>query len=62
MLTEQLANEWISEGLSERRITEIATYQIPSEEIEAYPIRKDFLTAADPNERFAYEGLAEVTF
>ncbi|GEO08739.1 SOS response-associated peptidase [Segetibacter aerophilus] len=62
ILTEQLANEWISEGLSEQRITEIATFQLPSKEIDVYPIRKDFLTALDPSERFQYEGLSELVY
>jgi putative SOS response-associated peptidase YedK len=60
ILTEELAAEWISDGLSESRITEIAAFQLPSEQMEAYPIRKDFLTAQDPTERFVYEDLSEL--
>lgn len=57
ILTEELAGEWISDGLTEERITEIATYQIPAEEMEAYTIQKDFKTALDPTERYEYEDL-----
>jgi putative SOS response-associated peptidase YedK len=60
ILSEDLAGEWISDGLGESRITEIATFQMPSSQMEAYPIRKDFLTAQDPTERFAYEDLSEL--
>lgn len=60
ILTEELAGEWISDGLSEERITEIATFQLPSDQMEAYTIRKDFLSAIDPAEKFVYEDLSEL--
>jgi hypothetical protein len=47
ILTEELAGEWISDGLTESRVTEIATFQIPSKQLEAYPIREDSHTAQD---------------
>jgi hypothetical protein len=37
ILTEDLAAEWISDGLSEERITEIATYQIPAKKCTPIP-------------------------
>jgi putative SOS response-associated peptidase YedK len=57
MLTEDLAHEWIFGNLTENRIKEIAAFQIPSEELEAYTIRKDFKAVADPLEAFTYEEL-----
>lgn len=57
ILTPQLAGEWISDGLTEERITEIATFQYPSEEMEAWPIQKDFKTAANPLEMADYQDL-----
>jgi putative SOS response-associated peptidase YedK len=40
ILTKELAGEWLSTGLSEKRITEIATYQIPAHQMDAHPIPK----------------------
>jgi putative SOS response-associated peptidase YedK len=57
ILTEALAGEWISDGLSEKRILEIATFQYPASEMEAWPIQKDFKTALDPTEPFHYPDL-----
>jgi putative SOS response-associated peptidase YedK len=57
ILTAELAGEWISDGLTEERITEIATFQYPAEEMEAWPIHKDFKTAAEPTEAFEYADL-----
>jgi len=54
ILTPQLAGEWISDGLPEERITELATFQYPSEQMEAWPIQKEFKTALDPTEVFVY--------
>ncbi len=48
ILPEHLAGEWISDGLSEERITELATYQVDADMMEAYPIEKDFKNALDP--------------
>ena len=62
ILSEQLAGEWISDNLSEERITEIATNQFPANEMEAYTIQKDFRTALDPKEAFRYEELVELVF
>ena len=57
ILTPKLAGEWISDGLSEDRIIEIATFQYPAEDMEAWPINRDFKTAADPTHACTYEGL-----
>jgi putative SOS response-associated peptidase YedK len=60
ILTEELAAEWISDGLTEKRITEIATFKIGSDKMKAYTIPKDFKTALDPTEPFKYEGLPDI--
>lgn len=57
ILPEALAAEWISDGLSEERITEIATHQYPASDMQAWPILKDFKTALDPHAEFAYKDL-----
>lgn len=45
ILTEKMAGEWISDGLSEQRITEIALSQLPADEMDVHTVRKDFLSA-----------------
>ncbi|WEK37907.1 MAG: SOS response-associated peptidase [Candidatus Pseudobacter hemicellulosilyticus] len=57
ILTEDLAWEWLFGNLSEERITAIATSQYPTEQMSAYPIAKDFRTAADPGAAFEYPEL-----
>ncbi len=54
ILTEDLAYEWLFDNLDEARISEIAKFQFPSEEMEAYTIAKDFREGGDPCERFEY--------
>jgi putative SOS response-associated peptidase YedK len=58
ILTQELAGEWISDGLSEERIKEIATFRIPPSQLEAHPVPKDFLQLEDPRTQFEYEGLS----
>lgn len=57
ILPDYLAQEWIRDGLSQQRITEIATYQYPANEMQAYPINKDFRALDDPQEQFNYSEL-----
>jgi putative SOS response-associated peptidase YedK len=57
ILTEDLAYEWIMEDVSEERIKEISSYQLPYEFMEAHSIAKDFKMAEDPTEEFLYEEL-----
>jgi len=57
ILPEDLAWRWIMEDLTEPEIQKIASYQLPSEEMYVYTIRKDFKTAPDPLEPFDYEEL-----
>jgi len=57
ILTEALAVEWLSNVLSEERVTEIASFQMPAGDMEAWPIHKDFKTAECPTEPMAYNEL-----
>lgn len=57
ILTEDLAYEWIMEDLSEERIQEIASYQLPSDYMAAYTISKEFKALENPLEPFEYEEL-----
>ncbi|MBW8683512.1 SOS response-associated peptidase [Chitinophaga rhizophila] len=48
ILTEELAWEWLFGELSEERITQIATFQFPYEQMRIYTLDKNFKTSADP--------------
>ena len=54
ILTEDLAYEWLFGELDEKRISEIAQFQIDPALMEAYTIRKDFRECLEPTERFEY--------
>lgn len=54
ILPEDLAYEWIQDGLTEIRIKEIASYQLPSEKMQAWTIAKDFLKQKDPSQYYEY--------
>lgn len=60
VLTDELEEEWLQKDLSEKRIKEIATFQYPSEDMEAWTIRKDFRERTDPQEYFEYEKLPPI--
>jgi putative SOS response-associated peptidase YedK len=60
ILTEELAGEWISYGLSESRITEIATTQYPTEQMEAWTVAKEFKTALEPSDQFEWEDVPQL--
>jgi putative SOS response-associated peptidase YedK len=57
ILTEKFANEWLQEELNETRIKEIANFQFPDNDMQAYSIRKDFKNAVSPQEKFTYPEL-----
>jgi putative SOS response-associated peptidase YedK len=57
ILNEELAYEWMFGKLDEKRISEIAATQYPANEMTAYPIAKDFITALRPEEPFNYADL-----
>ena len=48
VLTDELKGEWLQKDLSEKRIKEIATFQYPSKDMEAWTIRKDFRERTNP--------------
>lgn len=60
ILTDELKEEWMQKELSEERIQAIATFQFPSEELEAWTVQKNFREAHHPQEYFEYEGLPEI--
>lgn len=47
ILNEDLAYEWLLGDLSEERITEIATWQFPAEDMDACTVAKDFREALE---------------
>jgi putative SOS response-associated peptidase YedK len=57
ILSENLAHEWLQEGLTESSIKEIANFQLDDDDMEAHSIRKDFKIAAHPQEKFVYAEL-----
>ncbi len=57
ILNEDLAYEWIQDGLSEERISEIASFQFPGSQMEARTINKDFLNREVPTEECVYSEL-----
>lgn len=60
ILPDDLAYEWIQDGLTPERITELATYQLPASEMAAYSIEKDFRAMSEPETPFKYEELPEL--
>jgi putative SOS response-associated peptidase YedK len=60
ILPEDLAWEWMMEELSEQRIKEIASYQLPSHEMKAHSIAKDFKLADDPTAVYQYTELPAI--
>ncbi len=57
ILPDQLALEWIQNGLTKERILELGAYQYPAEQMKAYTIQKDFRTLPDPEEAYIYNEL-----
>lgn len=55
ILTKELAEEWISDGLSKERIIQIAATQHPAELMEAYSVPKDFQEINEPRQKHVYE-------
>ena len=48
ILTKDLASEWLLADLDEERISEIASYQFPAEQMQACNIPKNFRSALEP--------------
>ena len=61
ILPEALAYEWLLGYPSEQRIQELAAHQLASENMNAYPIQKDFRQQEDPTVAFEYEELPALT-
>lgn len=57
MLTDDLAWEWMFGKLDEKRISEIARWQIPWQDLQYYTLTKDFLNSGDPLAEFVYPDL-----
>lgn len=53
----EVAEEWIREGLSEKRIVEIATNQCPAEKMDAFTIPEYFQQLSNPKEFKKYREL-----
>lgn len=60
ILTADLALEWLSPTLHEERISELAKFQFPTNQMEAYSVAKDFRNAHDPAQPVVYEDLPEL--
>jgi putative SOS response-associated peptidase YedK len=57
ILTDDLAWEWMFGKLTEKRISEIANWQIPWENLSYYTLAKDFLNSSNPVAPFVYPDL-----
>lgn len=60
ILTDETTELWLSGDLSEKEITELATFHTPNL-LEAYTIRKDFREALNPKEPYEYPELPPLT-
>jgi len=57
MLTDDLAWEWLFGKVDEKRVAEIAKWQIPWQDLEYYTLAKDFLNSLDPIKEVVYPDL-----
>jgi putative SOS response-associated peptidase YedK len=57
ILNEDLAWEWMFGDLEEKKILEIATAQYPAQQMQAWTIKKDFLSSLCPADPFVYPDL-----
>ncbi|MCF3107341.1 SOS response-associated peptidase [Niabella sp. CC-SYL272] len=57
MLTEDLAYSWIFDDLTEEQIQEIASYQMPWEDMEFYTLERGFTSSFDPLRPHTYTDL-----
>jgi putative SOS response-associated peptidase YedK len=60
ILPDELAWEWIQDGLSLERIAEITHYAFPAGKMDAHTIAKEFRTMDDPTEAFEYDELPTI--
>jgi putative SOS response-associated peptidase YedK len=61
ILPNDLAEEWLFGDLSEKRITEIATYQLAPEEMNYYTVQRKFWTLPNADETCDYAELSAIT-
>ena len=57
MLDDSRAFDWMFKSLDEKGISEIATWQMPWEELSYYSLAKGFLNSTDPLNEFHYPDL-----
>jgi putative SOS response-associated peptidase YedK len=57
ILTDDLAWEWMFGTLTKKRISEIANWQIPWENLSYYTLARDFLNSSNPLAPFVYPDL-----
>jgi putative SOS response-associated peptidase YedK len=60
ILPDALALEWLQPNLSEERIKQLATFQLPTSEMSAYTISKDFRANGDPEASFTFSELPAI--
>lgn len=60
ILTDDLAHEWLFGDPGEERVTEIAGFQYPAEQMLAFSISKDFRSSTIPDESVNYPELPEL--
>jgi putative SOS response-associated peptidase YedK len=60
ILSDDQARRWLDPTLQEKDIQAMARIQFPEQQMQAYPIIKDFRTAPDPIEPAVYPGLPEL--
>lgn len=57
MLSDDLAYEWVFGNLNEQDIQQIASWQMPYEQLSYYTLAKDFLNSNDPLKKYFYHDL-----
>ena len=62
ILNDDLAWEWMFGKLDEKRISEIARWQIQWQDLEYYTLTKEFLNSHDPLKEFVYPELPALDF
>ena len=60
VLSDELALEWMFMKSDEKRITELATFEMPWENFKWYTLAKDFLSSNDPLKEFYHPNLAPI--
>jgi putative SOS response-associated peptidase YedK len=60
ILPEEQAYQWIQPNISKEEITRLAAFSIPSTQLSATTIHKDFRTSSHPTEPFEFEELPQL--